>query len=106
MLEREMHRRLKKITNWFSLDSLPRTRGSIRPDFWDNKNHRHIEIKRGVPRGYKRRANFTLPSKYISGYKFNNYIDYQIEKYPKPLTLIVYHPYTKTLTELTRKTFT
>jgi hypothetical protein len=77
----------------------------IKPDFYDHKKGLFIEIKRASTISRSCWKNFSkyFPNLYFYRHRHTSSLDEQIEKYPKPLLVIIYDAFSGK--ELTRKTF-
>lgn len=102
--EKDMYQKLQgEFPNALSLDDNT-------PDFYDGDAQAFIEIKRALP---YHRCIWTYQSKHFPGLYFTKSTDYtvsrtrtideQINRYPRPLIVVVYHALDGT--ELTRKMF-
>jgi len=99
--ESKLQEKIKKEMNLYSLDE-------NHPDFYDTKLGCFIEIKRALP---FKKCSWAATSKYFPNLYFFRVrkcvhtasIDEQIEKYPKPLLVIIFNALTGE--ELIRKNF-
>jgi len=88
--EKELQK--KAMTELEAVSHFPK---DLIPDLYEPKNHRFIEIKRGLP--FKKYL-WGHPSKYFPGLFFRasgrHFLDEQIELYPRPLLVIIYNALT------------
>jgi len=93
ILESDIHEWLNQQSNWISLDKNC-------PDFWNGELF--IEIKRGA---IQKEAGFNFTSKYFPDIYLASPLDDQIERYPRPLLVIIYQSFGWPPKELARKVF-